>query len=103
MSNAGARDGGQERQGLAALEVAVNRAVGEIQELRKRADQEAARNAGLETLLMSFQTGSERPDRMQERLDQLEAENRDLRARIMQGRESVERLLARIQFLEDQK
>ena len=61
------------------------------------------RNAGLETLLMSFQTGSERPDRMQERLDQLEAENRDLRARIMHGRESVERLLARIQFLEDQK
>jgi predicted RNase H-like nuclease (RuvC/YqgF family) len=100
VSNGAAKD---TTQGLPALEAAINRAVEELKQLRKRTADAAQRSAELEALLVSFQSGSESPERMKERLEHLEAENRDLRARITQGRESVERLLARIQFLEDQK
>ena len=103
MSNGAARDGAAERQGLPALEAAVNRAVDELRELRKRTAEAAQRSGELEALLGSFQSGAESPERMQARLERLEEENHDLRSRITQGRETVERLLARIQFLEDQK
>jgi predicted RNase H-like nuclease (RuvC/YqgF family) len=103
VSNGAARDAGQDRQGLSALEAAVNRTVEELKQLRKRAAEAAERTAELEALLQSFQSGAVSPERMNERLELLEVENRDLRTRIVQGRESVERLLARIQFLEDQK
>jgi hypothetical protein len=103
VSNGGARDGGSDRQGLPALEAAVNRTVDELRALRKREAEASARSRELEALLAAFQGGGDSPERMKERLDRLEAENLDLRGRIAQGRESVERLLARIQFLEDQK
>ena len=103
MSNGAARNGGQDRQGLAALEAAVSRTLGEIKELRRRAAEATERSAELERLLASFQSGAESPGRMKERLEGLETENRELRARMTQARETVERLLARIQFLEDQK
>jgi len=100
VSNGAAKD---PAQGLPALEAAVGRAVEELKQLRKRVAEGAQRSAELEGLLHSFQSGAVSPERMNERLERLEAENRDLRARIVQGREAVERLLARIQFLEDQK
>ena len=103
MSNGALRDGGPERQGLSTLEAAINRTVQELKQLRKRVDDAAQRSAELEALLARFQSGSESPERMKERLERLEQENRELRSRIGQGRETVERLLARIQFLEDQK
>jgi hypothetical protein len=40
---------------------------------------------------------------MKARLNRLEAENRDLHERIARGREAVERLIARIRFLENQQ
>lgn len=103
MSNDAPRSDGSERQGLPALESAVSRTVGELRELRRRVAEGARRSADLEALLAGFQSGAETPDRMRLRLERLEEENRDLRARIAQGRESVERLLARIRFLENQK
>ncbi|MSR36167.1 MAG: hypothetical protein EXR95_05905 [Gemmatimonadetes bacterium] len=103
MSNGGDREAGSDRQGMPALEAAVNRTVEELRELRKQAADASGRTRELEALLAAFQSGLDSPERMKERLDRLEAENRDLQGRIAQGRESVERLLARIQFLEDQK
>ena len=100
MSNGAPRDPGQ---GLPGLEAAIGRTVEELRQLRKRVAEANERTAELEGLLRNFQSGADTPDRMKARLEHLEAENRDLRARITQGRESVERLLARIQFLEDQK
>jgi predicted RNase H-like nuclease (RuvC/YqgF family) len=103
VSSGAAREGAAERHGLPALETAVGRAVDELRELRKRSAEAARRSAALEELLATFQSGADSPERMKERLERLEGENRDLRARISRGRESVERLLARIQFLEDKR
>ena len=41
--------------------------------------------------------------RLLSRLKALESENEDLHARLEQGREGVERVLARIRFLEEQR
>jgi predicted RNase H-like nuclease (RuvC/YqgF family) len=103
VSNGAPRGDGADRQGLPALESAVNRTVRELRELRRKVADGAQRSAELEALLASFQSGAESPDRMRQRLERLEEENRDLRARMTQGRETVERLLARIQFLENQR
>lgn len=89
--------------GLRELDAAVGRALEEIEQLRRRADEAERRSAELELLLAGFQVGDENPAAMKSRLNRLEAENRDLHDRIARGRETVERLIARIRFLEDQK
>lgn len=88
---------------MPALEAAVERAVDELRQQRERGAAAARRSADLEALLAGFQSGADTPERMKERLERAEAENRDLRMRIGQALETVERLLARIRFLEDQK
>lgn len=103
MSNGAARDASPERQGLPALDAAVGRTIDELRRLRQQATAATQRSAELEALLATFQSGTDSPEQMKERLDRAEAENADLRIRIAQGLETVERLLARIQFLEDQK
>lgn len=103
MSNGAAREPTVERQGLPALEAAVGRAVDELRQQRERAAAALLRSAELEALLAGFQSGADTPERMKERLERAETENRDLRMRIGQALETVERLLARVRFLEDQK
>jgi predicted RNase H-like nuclease (RuvC/YqgF family) len=90
-------------QSFKDLEAAVGRALEEIERLRRRADESDRRCAELETLLGNFQAGDENPAAMKSRLTRLETENRDLHERIGRGRETVERLLARMRFLEDQQ
>jgi chromosome segregation ATPase len=85
------------------LEGAVTRALGELEQLRRQADESQLRSGELETLLDSFRAGDESPADMKARLNRLEAENRDLHERIARGREAVERLIARIRFLENQQ
>jgi predicted nuclease with TOPRIM domain len=85
------------------LDGAVARALDELEQLRRRADESQLRCGELETLLDSFRTGDENPADMKARLNRLEAENRDLHERIARGREAVERLIARIRFLENQQ
>ena len=103
MSNGGAREAPGERQGLPALEAAVGRTIDELRRLREHAAAASRRSAELEALLGTFQSGGDTPQQMKDRLDRAEAENRDLRQRVGQALETVERLIARIQFLEDQK
>lgn len=90
-------------QSFEGLETAVARALEEIERLRRSAADSDRRCAELEALLGSFQVGDENPVAMKTRLTRLEAENRDLHQRIGRGRETVERLLARMRFLEDQQ
>ncbi len=47
-------------------------------------------------------SGEEGPREMIVKLDILEEENRDLRKRLDEGRKGVDRLLARVKFLEEQ-
>ena len=98
MSNGAPKD-----SGLPALEAVVGRALEEMRGLRERAAAAAQRAAELEALLGSFQSGGDSPERMKQRLDLAQAENQELRARVGQALETVERLLARVRYLEDQK
>ena len=103
MSNGEGNEAAQERCGLPALESAVTRTLEELRGARRRAADAERRSADLEALLQSFESGTASPFEMKQRLARIEEENRDLRERIARSRETVERLLARIRFLEDQQ
>ena len=60
-----------------------------------------ARVAELSQLLQRFTGDQAEADRLVSRLSSLEEENADLRARIDRGRDGVERMIARIRFLEN--
>ena len=90
-------------QSLRELEESVVRALAEMDRLRGELDQSQQRAGELETLLGNFRVGDDNPADMKARLNRLEAENRELYERIARGREGVERLLARIRFLETQQ
>lgn len=103
MSNAVRREKTREEPGLKALDKVVVRTIEELKSFRQRALEAERRSAELEALLKSFESGKETLGSMKQRLTRLEDENRDLRLRVGHGRETVERMLARIGFLEDQK
>lgn len=85
------------------LNAAVEQALGELKRLREKAARVESRNIELEELLKGIAAGTESPAEMAHQLKSLTEENKDLRNRLDQGRESVDRLLTRIRFLEDQK
>ena len=85
------------------LSDAVEQALGELKRLREKASRVEIKNAELEELLKGIAGGTESPAEMAHDVKTLSEENRDLRARLDQGRESVERLLTRIRFLEEQR
>ena len=88
---------------LGAVEAAVGRAVARIRELEAKVRAAEDRRQEVEELLERMAGGDESPVRMQERLDRLRTENEDLHRRLDAGREGVERMLAKIRFLEEQR
>ncbi|MBW3535219.1 MAG: hypothetical protein KY453_08405 [Gemmatimonadetes bacterium] len=94
---------GAEQSAFRALDAAVGRTLGELERLRSELAASRKRRAELADLLEGFGKGDRDPVEMAARLDVLEKENADLRERVARGREGVERLLARIRFLEDQR
>ena len=88
---------------LDAVEAAVTKAVARIRALEARAQAAEERTTEVEGLLERMASGDESPVQMKDELDRLLAENTDLRDRLEQGREGVERLLAKIRFLEEQR
>lgn len=85
------------------LSDAVEQALRELERLREKASRVEVKNAELEELLKGIASGTESPAEMAHDVKMLSNENRDLRARLDQGRESVDRLLTRIRFLEEQR
>ena len=92
-----------ERAALHDLEVRVGEAVERLESLRTRATVAESKNAELEELVRRFTGDEAAPGRLLSRLQQLERENSDLRDRLMRGRDGVDRVLARIRFLEEQR
>ncbi|TVP74496.1 MAG: hypothetical protein EA352_10675 [Gemmatimonadales bacterium] len=92
----------QEREALSLLERAVGRLLAEMEAHEVRTRRAEARVRDVEALLRRFTRGDADPARLQERVGELEEENQELRRRLDEGRESVDRLLARIRFLEEQ-
>ena len=103
MSNPAANGAASERQAFDALDRAISDALDRLRWMKERTELAEEKSEELEDLLKRF-TGQEvDPGQMMSRLRQLEEENAVLRSRLEQGREGVERLLAKIRFLENQQ
>ncbi len=85
------------------LSAAVEQASKELKRLREKASRAEIKNSELEELLKGIAGGTQSPAEMAHNVKMLSNENQDLRARLDQGRESVDRLLTRIRFLEEQR
>ena len=88
---------------IARLEKAVASALTEIVRLRDEVTRLGDQGEELEGLLAGVTSGERSVREVLDRLHILEDENRDLRARLDQGRDGVERILARIKFLEEHR
>ena len=97
-------DNGASREAAAfeRLEVSIGRLADGLSEARDRAEEADARNAELAKLVERFTGDQEAAGDLVTRMKHLEAENADLRARLERGAEGVDRMLARIRFLENQ-
>jgi predicted RNase H-like nuclease (RuvC/YqgF family) len=96
-----ASDGVSPEQAVERLEDAVNAALEQVGRLEDEVARMRAEGQALEGLLKGVTSGKEGPREMIEKLQILEEENRDLRSRLEEGRAGVERILARVKFLEE--
>jgi hypothetical protein len=85
------------------LETAVTRALDRIRQLEAQLLESRRKSGELDTVLGKITAGDLPPSQMLERLRALEGENTELRQRLSAGKERVERLLAKIRFLEEQR
>lgn len=103
MSNSADNGEQPERAVFQKLERAVGGLLQGLEEARLRAEAAEGKSGELETLLARFTEDEGAAGQLLTRLKSLEEENTDLRQRLEKGREGVERLLARIRFLEGQR
>ena len=106
MSNSGSKtkvasDGVSPGQAVKRLENAVNAALKEVERLQGDVVRIRTQGEALEGLLKGVTSGEEGPRELIEKIHIIEEENRDLRNRLDEGRAGVERLLARVRFLEE--
>jgi len=83
------------------LEGSVNALLDRVHGLGGRVREAETRRAEAQELVKRFTGDLDEADRLLTRVRELEEENADLRARLGQGRVTVERLLARVRFLEE--
>jgi predicted RNase H-like nuclease (RuvC/YqgF family) len=92
-----------EAAALVALERAVEEALARLRDALERATVAEARTAELQRIVERVTGDSGEARRLVGTLGSLEEENGELRRRVEEGRAGVERLLAKIRFLEDQR
>ena len=103
MSKPEAKDQSADRAALRRLEKAVGGALKALADAQGRARDAEEHNAELEEVVHRFTNEEGEANLVLTRLRGLEEENADLKARVAKGREGVERLLARVRFLEGQR
>jgi hypothetical protein len=86
-----------------ALESAIDDVLDRLTWLHERAALAEEKGEDLQELLHRFTGADVDAAQMISRLRHLESENADLRGRLEQGRAGVDRLLAKIRFLEGQQ
>ena len=94
-------DGVSPDQAVERLGKAVTAALEQVEQLRGEVVRMHAQGEALEGLLKGGTSGEVGPREMIEQLQILEEENRDLRTRLDQGRAGVDRILARVKFMEE--
>ncbi len=85
------------------LRLAVERMVAHVEDLESRVELAERRAKELDDLLRRMSSGELRPSQVLGRLEVLEVENADMRRRLELGRDGVEKLLAKVRFLEQQR
>lgn len=95
-------NGEQADAAFARLEGAIGQLLERLTAARARAGAAEAKNAELAQLVKRFTGDEEEAGQLMSRLRSLEDENEELRSRLERGREGVERMIARIRFLENQ-
>ena len=85
----------------ARLHGAVEQLMSQARMYRDRGERAEARIRDLEGLLARFARGEEDPASLAHRLGELREENRELRERMREGREGVDRLLSRVRYLDE--
>ena len=101
MSNIGGNGEQTDRVALAALESAVGGLLDRLSDVSARAEEAEGKSEELEALVKRFTGDDAEAGRMLTRMKGLKGENQDLLGRLKKGRASVERLLAKIRFLEE--
>ncbi len=99
MSSNGSKD---TEAAIKRLNSAVDSALGEIDRLRGELSKARSHNAELEDMLKGITSGERSPAQMMLELEKAQEQNGDMRERLEQGRDAVDRLLAKIRFLEEQ-
>jgi hypothetical protein len=103
-SNGGADvDTGLRLEEFDRLELALRRLFDALEAQRRRAQQGEARIRELEAALQGVSTGTLDPMELGERVRELEVENRALRVRVHDAEALVQRIQARLQFMEDER
>ena len=103
MASNGADSGSRLPGEWADLELAVRRLLDEHDAMHARTAAAEARCAELETSLQQYASGSVDPVDLQQRVERLESENRDLRSRLGQASERVGRVMDRLRFAEQSR
>lgn len=92
-----------DRVALTGLEGSVGVLLDRIVEVSARAEEAEAKSEELEEIVRRFTGDEAEAGRLLTRLSDLEEENTDLHGRLEKGRSGVDRLLAKIRFLEGQR
>ena len=102
MSKPGDSGAAAEQAAFGRLEEAIARLLEHDMHAVQRAEAAEARVAELTEAVKRFTGDEAEAGRIMTRIRTLEEENADLRARLERGRDGVERMIARIRFLENQ-
>lgn len=85
------------------LELAARRLLQEHQACRRRAESAEARIAQLEAALQRLSSGTLDPLELQGRLQRAESQNEALRVRLQEAEAHVQRILAKLEFAEEER
>ena len=101
MSNPEGNGEGPEHTAFVELEKIVEGALRHLAEVTRRAEIAEDRNAEFETLIKRFAGDEGDAGQVLHRLAQLEEDNEDMRSRLEAGQVSVNKLIAKIRFVEE--
>ena len=103
MSNPAGNGEGLEQAAFVELEKIVEAALRHLAEVTRRAEMAEDRNAEFEALIKRFAGDEGDAGQVLHRLAQLEEDNEDMRSRLEAGQVSVDKLLAKIRFVEERQ
>jgi len=103
MSNPAGNGEGLEQAAFIELERIVDAALRHLGEVTRRAEMAEDRNAEFESLIKRFAGDEGDAGQVLHRLAELEEDNENMRSRLEAGQVSVDKLIAKIRFMEEQE